>query len=207
MPIPYKYLKSFSSNENISNELRKKVLNSFLIFDEQKNNGTMNNSTSPKYGNKNDNRTKPDNRTRPQNKTDNRTEPKPNNRTDNRTKPDNRTRPDKWTDSKTKPDNRTDNRTKPDNRTDPKPDNKTQDIELVVINTKAIEFTFMQYITLIFNNKKVNRELFTSIIVTKSKALIIIEIPLFCYEKEDNYTVSCVGDFTSVQNGIYIVYS
>ena len=28
-----------------------------------------------------------------------------------------------------------------------------------------------------------------------------------CDQYENDYTISCIGDFTSVQNGIYITYS
>ena len=161
------------------------------------------NRTKP--DNRTDNRTKPDNRTdnrtKPDNRTDNRTDPKPDNRTDNRTKPDNRT------DNRTKPDNRTDNRTKPDNRTDPKPDNRTvQKPELVGINTKAIQYLSWQNISLVFSNNDTNLSLIENLVAwTKNKPSN--NLKLICFEKENNYTIKCIGDFSRIQTGIYIVNS
>ena len=162
LQIPRKYLKSLSGSE-ISKDVKKKIIDAFLLFDQENEN----------------------------NRTDNRTDPKPDNRTDNRTDP--------------KPDNRTDNRTdpKPDNRTD----NKTYDIELVSINTKAKEFTFLQDISLAFTNNKTNPKLLRGIKVSKTKNKKLIEIPLICDNYESDYIISCIGDFTNVQNGIYITYS
>ena len=237
IPFAYRYVNSLSLAENkVSKDVKKKMLDFFLIFDEElENNNRTDNRTHPKPDNRTDNRThpKPDNRTdnrtnpRPDNRTDNRTDPKPDNRTDNRTdpKPDNRTdnrtepKPDNRTDNRTdpKPDNRTDNRTDPkpdnrtDNRTDPKPDNrtdnKTYDIELVAINTKAIEYIFLQNISLVFTKNITNLKLLRSITVTRTKNKKLIDIPLMCDNYENDYIISCVGDFSSVQNGIYLTYS
>ena len=182
-------------------------------------NNRTDNRTRP--DNRTDNRTRPnnrtDNRTRPNNRTDNRT--RPDNRTDNRTKPDNRTdnrtdpKPDNRTDNRTKPDNRTDNRTKPDNRTDnrtdPKPDNRTdnrtvQRPELVGINTKAIQYFGWQNISLVFNNNNTDLSQIKNLVAwTKNKPFN--NLRLRCFEKENNYTIKCIGDFSRIQTGIYIV--
>ena len=159
------------------------------------------NRTKP--DNRTDNRTKPDNGTKPDNRTDNRTDPKSNNRTDKRTKPhnknDNRTDP--------KPDNRTVNRTKPDNRTEPKPDNRTiQKPELVGINTKAIQNLSWQNISLVFSNNDTNLSLIENLVAwTKNKPSNTLK--LRCFEKNNNYTIKCIGDFSRIQTGIYIVNS
>jgi hypothetical protein len=227
--IPSRYFKSLSKNENISDEAKDKILKSLLKFLNEVEEDITDNRTKP--DNRTDNRTKPDNRTdnrtKPDNRTDNRT--KPDNRTDNRTKPDNRTdnrtKPDNRTDNRTKPDNRTDNRTKPDNRTDnrtdPKPDNRTdnrtkpdnrtdnrtaQHPELVGINTKAIQYFNWQNISLIFNNNDTNLSLIENLVAwTKNKPFNTL--PLRCLEKENNYTIKCIGDFSKIQTGIYIVKS
>ena len=192
------------------------------------------NRTDPKPDNRTDNRTdpKPDNRTdnrtdpKPDNRTDNRTDPKPDNRTDNRTdpKPDNRTdnrtdpKPDNRTDNRTdpKPDNRTDNRTDPkpdnrtDNRTDPKPDNRTdnttENVELVGVNTKAMEFSSYQNISLIFSNYDTNLTLIKNLYAFRTKNRKTVNISLWCFDKENNFTISCAGDFSFIQTGIYVTY-
>ena len=120
---------------------------------------------------------------------------------------DNRTKPDNRTDNRTKPDNRTDNRTKPDNRTDPKPDNRTvQKPELVGINTKAIQYLSWQNISLVFSNNDTNLSLIENLVAwTKNKPSNTLK--LRCFEKENNYTIKCIGDFSRIQTGIYIVNS
>ena len=203
IPFPYKYLNSLSETK-VSKEVKQKMLDYFWLFDEElENNNRTDNRTHPKPDNRTDNRTHP----KPDNRTDNRTDPKPDNRTDNRTDP----KPDNRTDNRTdpKPDNRTDNRTdpKPDNRTDPKPDNRTHNIELVGVNTKAVEFTFIQNISLVFDKNGTIPSFIRNLGVSRTKNPKLIEIPLMCSGMENEYTVSCVGDFTRVQNGIYIVYS
>ena len=187
------------SNDRISN-YHKERIKKFLLFDNEYEN-RVDDRTSHRINNRTDKRIHPTphNRTEPY--------PKPDNRTDNRTepypKPDNKT--DNRTDPYPKPDNKTDNRTDPH----PKPDNKTDNksnIELVSVNTNAVEYSMIaEDFLLIFKNEDTNQNLIHSVTIKKFSNGAIFRLPLYCYKKENNYFVSCLGDVKNFESDIYFV--
>ena len=58
-----------------------------------------------------------------------------------------------------------------------------------------------------FTKNITNLKLLRSITVTRTKNKKLIDIPLMCDNYENDYIISCVGDFSNVQNGIYLTYS
>ena len=183
------------SNERVSN-YHKQGIKKFLVFDNEYEN-RPNGRTFHTLNNRTDNRTHP----KPHNRTD--PTPKPDNRTDPSPKPDNRT--DNRTDPTPKPDNKTDNRTDPS----PKPDNRTDNrsnIELVAINTNAIEHSIMtEDFLLVFRNYDTNPRLIHSITIKKYSNGSILRLPLYYYKKENIYFASCLGDVRRIESDLYFV--
>ena len=61
--------------------------------------------------------------------------------------------------------------------------------------------------TLLFSNYNTNLTLIKNIVAFRTKNKETAKIPLWCFEKENIFTISCVGDFSRIQTGIYVAYS
>lgn len=85
-----------------------------------------------------------------------------------------------------------------------KPDNKTQNIELLYIDSNIYEKSNNQNVTLIFKNNNTYPKLIKGLTIYKNRN-ITFYVPLTCKDRGLNNSILCLANFSSIESGKYFV--